>query len=575
MKTFADYRIDVPQSASGEVYTTCPECSQSRKKKTVKCLSVNADKGVWCCHHCGWKGGLVDGPDRIRMTHWARPKYVKPDPEKAANTGLPERTVEWFAKRGIPASVVARNRIVRGEVYMPQVESFVTAIGFPFYRAGELVNIKWRDASKNFRQEAGCEQILFGLDDVANQDKWIWVEGEMDKLALEAAGYLNVVSVPNGAPTPDTREYSSKFDFLDSACEQIAKAREHIIAVDNDGPGRALEAELSRRIGREKCKVVKWPEECKDANDVLVKLGPGYLTTFIALAEPYPVEGCVDYVEKLDAVSRLYDRGMEPGLGTGWPSVDEFYTVKPGEMTVVTGIPNSGKSNWLDALCVNMSVKFGWNFAMFSPENQPVEAHIARLTEKHIFKPFSDGPTQRMDKSELVDSIMFLNQHFTAILPSDADHCTLDSILDIAKQLVLRKGIKGLVIDPWNEVEHQRPSGMTETEYVSASLGKVRRFARSYGVHVWMVAHPAKLQKDKDGNYPIPTPYDISGSANWRNKADNCITVWRDFSDQSGSVEIHVQKVRFRENGKIGNCSLKYHRATGCYIDMSNGAHRY
>lgn len=573
MKSFAGYRIELPYNAAGEVYTTCPECSQSRKKKLAKCLSVNVEKEVWVCHHCGWKGGLLAGPDRIRSEHWAKPKYIKPSPEKACQIEIPRKTLDWFLARGITENVVARNRIIRGEVYMPQVEEIVPAIGFPFYRNGELINIKWRDAHKNFRQEAGCEQVLFGLDDVADQERWIWVEGEMDKLALEVAGYKNVVSVPNGAPTPDTKEYSSKFDFLQSAADLIAKAKQHVIAVDNDGPGKALERELSRRLGRERCAVVEWPEGIKDANECLVKLGPGYVMSFIGMAKPYPVEGSVEYSEKIDAVSRLYEYGMEPGLGVGWECANEFYTVKPGEMTVITGIPNSGKSNWLDALTVNMARKYGWKFAVFSPENQPVEAHIARMTEKYLFKPFANGPTRRMTRDELSDAVMFLNEHFTAILPPHAELCTLDGLLDIARQLVLLKGIKGLVIDPWNEVEHDRPQGMTETEYVSVCLGKVRRFARGYGVHVWMVAHPQKLQKDKDGNYPIPTPYDIAGSAHWRNKADNCITVWRDFNDKNGLISIHVQKVRFRENGKIGEFQLKYDRPTGCYIDMTTGAH--
>lgn len=571
MKTFADYRIEIPYNAGVESYTTCPECSNQRKKKSAKCLSVNTDKGVWVCHHCGWKGGLQNGPDRIRTTHWARPKYIRPDPDRARGIEITRSTIEWFLSRGITEDVVARNRIVRGEVYMPQVEERVQAIGFPFYRCGELVNIKWRDAKKNFRQEAGCEQILFGLDDVAGCETWIWVEGEMDKLALEVAGYRNVVSVPNGAPTPDTREYSSKFDFLDSAAEQISAAKCHVLAVDNDAPGRALERELSRRIGREKCKFVTWPDGVKDANDVLVKMGPGYLVNFIGSAQPYPVEGSVEYSEKIDALMSLYENGMEPGLGGGWPSMDDFYTVKPGEMTVVTGIPNSGKSNWLDALCVNMSKKYGWKFAVFSPENQPIEAHLARLTEKLTFQPFDNGPTVRMSKQVVYDAALFLNEHFTAILPPHAEGCTLDGLLEIARQLVLRKGIKGLIVDPWNEVDHDRPHHMTETEYVSVCLGKVRRFARGYGVHVWIVAHPQKLRKEADGNYPIPTPYDISGSAHWRNKADNCITVWRNFNG-GNNVDIFVQKIRFRENGKIGTFSLKYDKPTGCYVDLANGS---
>jgi twinkle protein len=91
----------------------------------------------------------------------------------------------------------------------------------------------------------------------------------------------------------------------------------------------------------------------------------------------------------------------------------------------------------------------------------------------------------------------------------------------------MRHGIRGLVIDPYNEIEHHRPASVTETEYVSQLLGKVKRFAQSNDVHVWFVSHPAKMPRDGN-SLPPPTLYDISGSANWANKADLGVVVHRD-----------------------------------------------
>jgi twinkle protein len=88
-------------------------------------------------------------------------------------------------------------------------------------------------------------------------------------------------------------------------------------------------------------------------------------------------------------------------------------------------------------------------------------------------------------------------------------------------------------------------------------------------VHVWIVAHPTKLQKDQKGEYPVPTPYDISGSAHWRNKADNCLAVYRRFDPHhEPPVEVHVQKVRFREVGKIGLAELRYEKVNGNYREI-------
>ena len=309
-----------------------------------------------------------------------------------------------------------------------------------------------------------------------------------------------------------------------------------------------------------------WPEGCKDSNEVLVKYGKTVLSECIAHAKPYPIAGTYDADNLTESIDRLYDSGVERGVSTGWGTIDPYYLVRPGAFTVVTGIPSSGKSNWIDAMMVNIAKNHGWNFAIFSPENQPLEDHMARVLEKYIGEPFSNGPTPRMSKEDLNQGKHWLTKHFTWILPSDDKEWSIDVILDAAKRLVLTKGIRGLVIDPWNELEHMRDNNQTETEYISVALKRIRQFGRRYGIHIWVVAHPAKLYRDKSGKIPIPTPYDISGSARWRDKSDNCITIWRDLTKEEGClIEVHVQKVRFRQDGKIGTGELTYNWRMGTY----------
>lgn len=562
-KTFSDFGIQLPAGASGEVDVTCPECSPTRKKKNARCLSVNVGKGTWLCHHCGWAGGLAEGERRVDVA-WRKPQYRRPEP-------LPMKldpVVEWFAERGIPKAVLERNRVTAAKVYMPQVEDHVGAAAFPYYRGDELVNVKYRDRAKNFRMEAGAERILYGLNDI-EPERCVIVEGEIDKLSVEVAGIRSCVSVPDGAPSETAKDYASKFTFLEADRERLESVKEWIIAVDNDGPGKRLEDELARRLGREKCRRVTWPEGCKDANDVLVMHGSQRLRECLDEAQPFPIAGVFSVEDLSDRIEHLYLHGWEKGVETGWEEVDRFYTVRPGEFTVVTGIPNSGKSNWVDALMVNLAGAHGWSFAVFSPENQPLEDHMARIIEKYARQPFADGPSPRMDMQTLRMAKAWVNEHFHWILPDDDAEWTIDTVLDRAKALVFRKGIRGLVIDPWNEMEHLCPQGMTETQYISRELKRIRQFARRHGVHVWVVAHPAKLYRDKDGNYPVPTLYDISGSAHFRNKADNGICVWRDFKSDTSFVEIHVQKVRFRQIGRIGMAKLEYVKATASYRDPS------
>ena len=400
------------------------------------------------------------------------------------------------------------------------------------------------------------------MDDVTG-DTAIVVEGEIDKLSLDEAGFKNCLSVPDGAPSPTSKNYTSKFVYLKNCEELLAKLKTIIIAVDNDEPGKVLQEELARRLGKYRCKRIHWPQGCKDANDVLVKYGKLELASRVEQAEYYPIEGIFEVSDFEDQIDALYDqKGPGRGESTGWTSLDRHYTVRPGEMTIVTGVPGHGKSENLDAIAVNLGLTNDWRFAIFSPENQPLERHFAKIAEKIIGKPFFEGVTPRMNRNELGRAKRIVRRYFSFIKPRE-DQLTVDGILELAKLVILRKGVTGLIIDPWNEIDHIRPASMTETEYISSALTKIRRFARDYSLHIWLVAHPTKLKKDDSGNYPVPTPYDISGSAAWRNKADNCISVYRHLD--SNAVEIHVQKIRFKEVGQLGMVTLYYDHVTGRY----------
>lgn len=566
MKTFDDFNISIPAGRTGEVATTCPQCSPHRQKNPkAKCLSVNIEKGVWHCNHCDWAGTLKEGVKDRSNPYANRPKTFR----KPAYDGVtPDsgKMVEWFAARGIPAEVIRRNRISIGPVYMPQVEAEVSAIRFPFYRGGEVVNIKSRDKDKNFRMETGAERILYGIDDCAGHETLIIVEGEIDKLSVEVAGFINCVSVPDGAPSPKTKDYTSKFSFLENCEEFLAGFKRIILAVDNDAAGQKLEEELARRLGSERCLRTEWPNGCKDANEVLVKHGREALRECMEAARPYPVAGIFEVSDFAVSVDRMYEKGLPPGVKPGWSSLNRLITFQPGQWTVVTGIPGHGKSELLDAILVNLAAAYGWTFAIFSPENQPLELHFQKLAEKYIGKPFF-GP-QRMARNELETAKSWIGDRFTFVLP-ETDGLSLDSVLSLARVAVRRKGVQGIVLDPWNELDHFRPPSLSETEYISASLSKIRRFARENSVHVWLVAHPAKLRKEKNERgemvYPVPTPYDISGSAHWRNKADNALTIYREVTGESDLVQVHVQKVRFKHCGKPGVTELRYDRMTGRY----------
>jgi len=561
-RTFADAGIDTNGKSGGEIKTLCPRCSAARKKSRYPCLNVNIDKGLWHCWHCGWAGSLAQG-------EYSRPAFTKahrrPD-YMAPSTGLPEKAINWFASRGISESVLRRNMIGHGSAYFPQVEEERACVMFPYRRRGEVVNVKYRTRDKLFRMEGGCERALYGLDDIG--ERLVWVEGEMDKLSFEVAGVTSCVSVPDGAPAPDSKSYESKFDFL--GAPELTRVAEHIIAVDNDAPGLRLREELIRRLGPERCRLVDWPDGCKDANDVLVQLGVDALLACLNKARELPIVGAHGAGDYVDQVQQLYQHGIPQGVSTGWACIDELYRVRPGDVTVVTGAPNSGKSEWLDALAVNLARDHGWRIGVYSPEQGSAAEHIAKLAEKYTGRPFNHGHSTRISTTELDQSVTWIDQHFTWLEPEQP---TLGALLAIAEQLVLRRGVRGLIFDPWNEIEHARPAAMTETEYIGSTLSRIRRFARAHAVHVWIVAHPQKLRRDEhSGQYPVVGPYEISGSANWNNKVDCCISIWRERKAgvSTSEVDVHVQKVRHKYVGRLGMATLNWNRLSGRYSEPTD-----
>ena len=599
-------------------------------------MSIDSDgaSAKWNCFRasCGFSGGTLrkDTNSNGLSSLSARKKkqvhqpIVRPQVELRP---LTEEMVSFFASRGISRGTLERNKVSAIDAYDPKLKQNSMVIGFPYYSHDLLVNVKFRTLDKRFWQSKGAEKMLYGLNDVLGQNEIIIVEGEMDKLALEEAGITNVVSVPDGAPARvkegelPSAEEDTKYSYLWNSRAWLDQAVRIVIATDNDAPGDALAEELARRLGRERCWRVRWPltkkdhefvsasfgedegmvkdtrdedfsnvgsgnegpgnpaEDVayyrKDANEVLMKDGPEMLQNFIESAEPLPIRGLLQFHEYYDDIIKYYYLELKDGQGvkTGWTSLDKYYRVVPGELTIVTGVPNSGKSEWIDALLCNLSEQHGWQFAMCSMEKRATD-HARQLAEKYIGKPFFDLPysrgTPRMSFAELDGALDWVDDRFHLIRYEDDELPSVDWVLEVARAAVYRHGIRGLVIDPYNELDHQRPSSMSETEYVSKMLTKVKRFAQTAGVHVWFVAHPRQLHQWKG---EAPNLYDISGSAHFINKADNGIVVHRNRdpdNDSPDSVEILVRKVRNKAAGTIGTCELSYDRRNGRYVDRDD-----
>ena len=508
--------------------TTCPKCSHTRKNKKDPCLSVDIENGLYHCHHCGWNGNV---------------KFKKKKefiiPEKI-NTNLNSRIISWFKNRGISEATLLHFKIGESIEYIPQLKVKRRVINFNYYRNNQIINIKFRDGEKNFKLVSGAELIFYGLNNIKDSNICYIVEGEMDALAMFEAGLYSVVSVPNGA-----NKGKQKLDYLDNCFEYFKEKKLIIICTDNDEAGLSLRNELARRFGSYRCKYVEF-EDCKDANEVLIKKGAEYLRKSIKNAKDFPIEGVINIDNIWQNVLSYNESGIE-NFTIGLDGGDNYFKMAFGEWSVLSGIPNSGKSDVLDQVLCNITMKHGFRCAMFSPESFPYEGHIKRIANKLMSK--------NCNNDDLNDVKDFIEEHFYWI-KIDLENLTLKSILNAFKKLVFQKGINVCVIDPWNMLDH---SAQRDHSYIGKTLSEITQFCQQTKTHLFLVAHPRKIESE-GGQYKKPTLYDISGSADFFNKAYNGIIIYRNIGQRteygSDSVNVYVEKVKRKENGQLGSFEI-------------------
>ena len=562
----------------GDYRTRCPDCSPHRKKKNDPCLSVTVsyDSILWMCHHCDWSGGVKEGADYKPMQRNEMPMRAEPIAPipivSNANHDLSQGSLLWLQNRKISQATAEAFKLFTKD----------QKLCFPYYLDGDIVNIKSRTKDKKFLQEKNATKCLYNIDML--QKDWknkttksvIFVEGEMDVLALYEAGFKNVVSLPDGAPQTAKFKSDDKRFMAFEHSKWIFEADEVIVATDADENGKALRLEIIHRFGKDICKVVNFPNmdgiQCKDANECLMHDGITVLQECIEYAEEFPVEGLHGVKEYHDSVQNIYDGNEQKAFSTGFKELDKIYKVMPSTFNLITGIPNHGKSNFLDQILLNLAENENWNFAVFSPEHSTPN-HIRRLLEKRCRKPFDIGLHARLTQEELNSGVEFLDNHFRFIENTE-EIPDIEFILSKAKVAKQRFGIKGLVIDPFNQISPNRDYTKREDEHIRDIIAKCQQFARNHEIVVWMVAHPHKLQRNDSGVVPPPDLYQVSGSAHWANMSDAAIVVHRDFEDNS--TKIITRKIREQGlYGQIGQTFFTFDNATKVYKEVVEKPEEY
>ena len=565
MRNFANYQVDIRHRTSGVIKTICNQCLPTRHNKRDRSLRVNIDTGHCHCYHCGADFYVPDDTEerekaerqaaRKRRAAAVVPQHFQRPVFDASKTTLSDATERWLVEtRCIPQSVIAELRITEQEEFMPQFGAKERCVCFNYFEGGQLVNTKFRSGKKHFKMVQGAELIPYNIDSLIGQTSCIIHEGELDAASSIAAGFKGVISAPAGA--------NSNLSWLDRFMEtHFEDLEEIIIAVDTDSAGIRLRDELVNRLGAERCRVVAYGPDCKDANEHLVKYGLESLRIAIEQAVEVPLEGIFTAADLHGDLRALFDNGFGPGAETGWEEMDKICTYERRRNIIVTGTPGAGKSEWVDELVLRLCLRHQWKIGFFSPENIPIVYHLRKLIEKLTGHRFQNGCG--MTEGLLARSEEFLTENVSHI--SLKGNATPDRVLAKARELVVRRGCRIFVFDPLNRFDHEPAPGQTETQYISNLLNKFTEFATQYNCLLILVAHPRKMNRNPTtGATPRVEMYDINGSADFYNKADYGIVVERD--KEIGITRVYVDKVKFKHLGVGGVATFVYDPVNGRYL---------
>lgn len=577
----------------------CPACGGGKQREKNFFVLFDPD-GLgfrYMCHranNCGITGGRrLKGAPMLNGAAWTPKVYRRPEPP--AETPRPDKMLAYFAGFGISAQTVSHFGVYRTSHKMPVLENGkqtderreTTVLAYPYREDGALLNVKYKaiypGGAKRFLQEFEAEPSLFHIDAFTDDALGIFVEGEDDCMAVYEAGYRQVTTLADGSPSKIGADYSIETDDDDrylpirgNCNAKIAKLKRVILAGDMDVAGRNHHEEIARRLGKERCWMVRWPDGCKDAKDTLMNRGRDAVRLAIANAEPYPIAGIASY--SVEELNQLYLGARNRRYTTGYMHVDERINLSDtGQVIVTTGIPSHGKSAFALAfaeLCAERWEEEAKLNPMLSPFHTVVFSAeldgprvMADLVSQRAHKPFF--PNVHIDRlaiTEIPELVRWVKRFFSFIDPDSDDNRPmprLSWLKAMTRIAVKRTGAKLAIWDPWQEIDDEMPATWRKnhSEWIKECLVGIRKFARELGVNIMIVAHPKKVDLDKSGHLRIPHGYDINNSQAFYSACHIGLTVHRPDLKRSDML-IRNWKARESRMVKMGDSMLRFDPST-------------
>lgn len=522
---------------------------------------------------------------------------------------------EWFSKQHIPESFIDKEKIYiseegqqfklnfpvfnkKGDLNSYSIlidENGVLDENYTFLDKNDIDLLKEKDSFNNFRpfkveQLDICNSETLGLQNVDKNNKIIYFTmSPLDRLFLLSLKEKNVINIP-----PSIFEEENNFFDLFTKKIDLNNINKILLCFPDNEQKQYYEDIISSRI--DKSKLLKMnlnflkDLELEDKKEFksLYQLFPMFQKVNKPISEEFfkkqlldngktfPIKGIYELNDFEAEIDSIYKNGIKKGANTGWDNLDNFFRPKTKHVTVVYGIPEHGKSTFIKCISLNFAKTVKWKTAFFSFEDDTGENFFHEMIEKTLLKstPFHNTEKRTkevLQKEEYINAKNFVKQNIKLLFPDENEYGNenfLDSLLELFAKAITIYGIKNIVLDPWNQIIQSRPSNYSEAEYLSHCLGKINQFAKNYDVHVFIAAHPSKMQKDEYGNYKIPTLYDISGGANWFNKVSTGICIYRkvhEFENKLNKITcVFIQKCKRKDIGRIGMTYL----ATGENSEM-------
>jgi twinkle protein len=550
MNNFIDWDSLDFRKDSGREKLRCPNCDELRSDKKDKALVIYHNDGVGKCFYCEALTFRDSEPA------YTEKDYTLPEQNWKNYSDLSDNLIKWVEDtRKIRQSSLIDLGVTEEKYYQPKHKKEVNNIVFNYFEGDKVVNKKYRSADKSFTQTAGGKPIFYNINSVIGAEEVYIVEGEFDVIALHSHGIKNAISVPNGANDND--------EYWKNSEPYLKDIQKFIIAVDNDTKGNELKDKIAQRLGRYRCEFIEWTS--KDANGSLIS---NDIDKDLKNRKRFPVSGTWTIEDLKDGIYDLYNNGLPETISpknSCFGNLKDVFSVMDGQLTVTTGIPSHGKSNFVEWWMLNIVKDYDKKCSMFTPEHAPMELHQTTLMQKAIGRNFwkdMDG-RPRITPVDIERYIKWANERIYITLPENGERANWDWIFDKFKEQMYSFGVNIFIVDAFNKVE--LPKGNKKDE-IDNILTRLTSFCQINNVSVLLVAHPTKMKKTEDGTYEVPTLYDVAGTADFRNQTHNGFAIHRyfDTENQEGYSEFINLKTKFSFQGNIGQrVEFQYDVPTG------------